>query len=420
MNIVLFILSIAIYLSYGFSNFIFIIFSMLSSFIAARFLKRKNGKVILGLAIFVNAALLVMSKFLPYANINFISSIGISYYTLQVISYLVDVYKGKYEAEKNLFYFALYIFYIPHIFIGPIIRYDEMREQILKKKRIKLENLEDGFLRIFWGLFKKFVISGRVAIIVGTISSNLEIYNGAFAFFSMLLYGIQLYTDFSGGIDIVLGVSKVADIDLKENFDSPYLSENIKEFWRRWHISLSSWLRDYIYIPLGGSRCSKFRKAINTLITFLVSGLWHGVNYILWGFIHGIFVLLGDSYKTKFKNLNRVINYIIVSLLWSFFIWPTTGEAVQAMLSVLTNLNISELAQNILNLGLSVGDYIVLIISILILFIFDGKKDKILSYIKSKSFERKLVFIGIFALIVITFGIYGIGFEVNDFIYSKF
>ena len=420
MNILLFVLSIAIYLSYGFSNFIFIIFSMLSSFIAARFLKRKNGKVILGLAIFVNAALLVMSKFLPYANINFISSIGISYYTLQVISYLVDVYKGKYEAEKNLFYFALYIFYIPHIFIGPIIRYDEMREQILKKKRIKLENLEDGFLRIFWGLFKKFVISGRVAIIVGTISSNLEIYNGAFAFFSMLLYGIQLYTDFSGGIDIVLGVSKVADIDLKENFDSPYLSENIKEFWRRWHISLSSWLRDYIYIPLGGSRCSKFRKAINTLITFLVSGLWHGVNYILWGFIHGIFVLLGDSYKTKFKNLNRVINYIIVSLLWSFFIWPTTGEAVQAMLSVLTNLNISELAQNILNLGLSVGDYIVLIISILILFIFDGKKDKILSYIKSKSFERKLVFIGIFALIVITFGIYGIGFEVNDFIYSKF
>lgn len=420
MNIVLFILSIAIYLSYGFSNFIFIIFSMLSSFIAARFLKRKNGKVILGLAIFANAALLVMSKFLPYANINFISSIGISYYTLQVISYLVDVYKGKYEAEKNLFYFALYIFYIPHIFIGPIIRYDEMKEQILKKKRIKLENLEDGFLRIFWGLFKKFVISGRVAIIVGTISSNLEIYNGAFAFFAMLLYGIQLYTDFSGGIDIVLGVSKVADIDLKENFDSPYLSENIKEFWRRWHISLSSWLRDYVYIPLGGSRCSKFRKAINTLITFLVSGLWHGVNYILWGFIHGIFVLLGDSYKTKFKNLNRVINYIIVSLLWSFFIWPTTGEAVQAMLSILTNLNISELAQNILNLGLSVGDYIVLIISILMLFIFDGKKDKILSYIKSKSFERKLVFIGIFALIVITFGIYGIGFEVNDFIYSKF
>lgn len=420
MNIILFILSIAIYLSYGFSNFIFIIFSMLTSFIAARFLKSKNSKFILGLTIFVNSLLLVLSKFLPYADINFTSAIGISYYTLQVISYLVDVYKGKYEAEQNLFYFALYIFYIPHIFIGPIIRYDDMKEQILKKKSIKLENLGDGLLRILWGLFKKLVISGRIAIVVSTISSDIEMYNGAFALFAMLLYGIQLYTDFSGGIDIVMGVSKIFDIDLKENFDSPYLSENIKEFWRRWHISLSSWLRDYVYIPLGGSRCSKFRKAINTLITFLVSGLWHGVNYILWGFIHGIFVLLGDSYKTRFKNLNRVINYIIVSFLWSFFIWNTTGEALQAMLSVFTNLNVGELAQNILNLGLSTGDYIVLIISVLVIFIFDGKKDKILSYIKSKSFERKLVYIGIFALAVMTFGIYGIGFEVNDFIYSRF
>ncbi len=277
-----------------------------------------------------------------------------------------------------------------------------------------------GGLRILWGLFKKFVISGRVAIVVGTISSNLEIYNGAFALFAMLLYSIQLYSDFSGGIDIVMGVSKIADIDLKENFDSPYLAENIKEFWRRWHISLSSWLRDYVYIPLGGSRCSKTRKAFNTLVTFLVSGLWHGVNYILWGFIHGIFVLFGDSYKTKFKNLNRVINYIIVSFLWSFFIWPATGEAVKAMISVFTNFDIVKFAQNILNLGLSLGDYIVLIISTLILFIFDGNKDKILNYIKSKSFERKLVYICTFALIVMTFGIYGIGFEVNDFIYSKF
>ena len=420
MNILLFVLSIAIYLSYGFSNFIFIIFSMLTSFIAGRFLKSKNGKFILGITIFANAILLVLSKFLPYADINFISAIGISYYTLQVISYLVDVYKGKYEPETNLFYFALYIFYIPHIFIGPIIRYDDMKEQILKKKKITLDNLEDGLLRILWGLFKKLVISGRVAILVGTISSNLETYNGAFALFAMLLYSIQLYSDFSGGIDIVMGVSKIADIDLKENFDSPYLAENIKEFWRRWHISLSSWLRDYVYIPLGGSRCSKARKAFNTLVTFLVSGLWHGVNYILWGFIHGIFVLFGDKYKTKFKNLNRVINFIIVSILWSFFIWPTTGEAVQAILSIFNNFKITDFAQNILNLGLTLGDYIVLIISTLILFIFDGKKDKILNYIKSKTFERKLIYVGIFALIVMTFGIYGIGFEVDEFIYSNF
>lgn len=420
MNIILFVLSIAIYLSYGFSNFIFITFSMLTSFIAAKFLKGKNGKLILGLIIFVNSAILILAKFLPYAGINFISALGMSYYTMQVISYLVDCYKGKYEAEQSLFYFALYIFYIPHIFIGPIIRYDEMKEQILKKKKITLENLGDGFLRIFWGLFKKLVIAGRVAIVVNTISSNLEVYNGAFALFAMLLYSIELYADFSGGIDVVLGVSKICDIDLKENFDSPYESENIKEFWRRWHISLSSWLRDYVYIPLGGSRCSKFRKAVNTLITFLVSGLWHGANYILWGFIHGIFVLLGDSYKTKFKTLNRIINYLIVSILWSFFIWNTTGEAVSAVGSIFTDFNISKLATNILNLGLSLGDYIVLVISVIALLIFDKNKDKILKFIKSKSFERKLAYIGLFALVIMSFGVYGIGFNVDEFIYSKF
>ncbi len=152
MNIVLFILSIAIYLSYGFSNFIFIIFSMLTSFIAAKFLKSKNGKFVLWITIFANAILLVLSKFLPYAGINFISAVGISYYTLQVISYLVDVYKEKYEAEQNLFYFALYIFYIPHIFIGPIIRYDDMKEQILKKKKITLDNLGDGRFKNSLGL----------------------------------------------------------------------------------------------------------------------------------------------------------------------------------------------------------------------------------------------------------------------------
>lgn len=420
MNVLIFILSLVIYSSYGLSNFIFIIFSMLTAFIAAKFLKNKNGKFILGLTIFINAMILILTKFLPYTDINFITTLGISYYTMQVISYLVDVYKGKYEAEKNFFYFALYIFYIPHIFIGPIVRYDEMKEQILKEKKIKLNNLSEGGLRIIWGLFKKLVISGRTAIIIQTISSNLEVYNGAFALLAMLLYSIELYADFSGGIDIVLGVSKIVDIDLKENFDSPYLSENIKEFWRRWHISLSSWLRDYIYIPLGGSRCSNFRKSINVLITFLVSGLWHGANYILWGFIHGIFVLFGDSCKTKFKTLNRIINYFIVSFLWSFFIWNTTEQAVSAMLSVFAEFNITALAQNILNLGLTVGDYIVLMIATLILFIFDGKKDKILSYIKSKSFERKLIYISVMSLIVMTFGIYGIGFNVNEFIYSKF
>ena len=402
LNIVLLVLSLIIYLSYGLSNFAFIIFSMISSFIAGKFLKGKYRKFILGLTIFANIGVLVAVKLVPNSYFSFFSAIGISYYTLQVVSYLIDVYKGKYEAENNLFYYGLYIFYIPHLFIGPIIRYDEMKSQILKPKKINQENLSNGAIRIIWGLSKKLIIAGRISIVISTIISNPEIYNGLFALFAMLLYSIEIYSDFSGGIDIVLGASKILGIDLSENFNSPYYSETIQEFWRRWHISLSSWFKDYVYIPLGGNRCSKFRKTINVLITFLLSGLWHGINYCLWGIFHGIFVL-------------------IVSFLWSFFIWTDSASLALSMIaSVFTRFNFSNFLGNILNLGLSLGDYIVLILATIILFIFDGNSEKIINKFKSKSFDFKLVIFCSLTLILLVFGIYGIGFNVNEFIYSKF
>ncbi len=277
----LLILSVIIYVSYGLSNFIYICFSLLTTFVAARNLKQddKNRKIVLVGTIIINTIILVGVKFLPYTSLNILAPLGVSYYTLQVISYLVDVYKGKYEYEKNLFNYALYIMYIPHLFIGPISRYDEMKKQIITNGKITVSNLYNGGIRILWGLSKKLIIAGRIAIVIETITNNG--YSGTYSLLAMLLYSIELYSDFSGGIDIVLGISKMLGIDLIENFDAPYYSQNIKEFWRRWHISLSSWLRDYIYIPLGGSRCSKIRKAINVLITFAVSGLWHGANYIL-------------------------------------------------------------------------------------------------------------------------------------------
>lgn len=341
MNIILFLLSIAIYLSYGVSSFVFILFSMVLSFVSAKFLNRKYGKFILLFNILANASFLLFLRLLPYTSFTFIAPLGVSYYTLQVISYLVDVYKGKYDAENKFFYYALYIFYIPHLFIGPITRYDEMKLEITKKKTITLETLANGGIRVVWGLAKKFVIANRVGILITTITSNPEVYSGAFALFAMLLYSIELYSDFSGGIDIVLGVSKIFDINLSENFDSPFSSETIKEFWRRWHISLSNWLKEYIYIPLGGNRCGKIRKAFNVIITFLVSGLWHGANYVLWGLFHGIFVLLGDCYKTTIKWLNRAITFIIVSVLWSFFIWNSTSLAFSMIGSIFTKFNFS-------------------------------------------------------------------------------
>lgn len=418
MNFLLLLVSIIIYASYGLSNFIYIGFSMLTTFIAGKYLKSKNKKIILAGTIAVNALILIGVKFLPYTDINILAPLGVSYYTLQVISYLIDVYRGKYEYEKSIFSYALYIMYIPHLFIGPISRYDEMKRQLTAKRKITVDNIYNGGIRILWGLAKKLIIAGRISIVIDAITSSG--FNGVYAFLAMVLYSIQLYSDFSGGIDIVLGISKMIGIDLIENFDAPYYSQNIKEFWRKWHISLSSWLRDYIYIPLGGSRCSKIRKAINVLITFAVSGLWHGANYIVWGILHGIFVLMGDKYNTKYKWFNRVLNFIIVSFLWSFFIWNNSIEALRMMGSVFTNFNITEAWRNVLNLGITFADWIVLIISTIILFIYDGNKNKILNKKDKISNSMKLAIICTLGLIVLTFGIYGIGFNVNEFIYSRF
>ena len=295
LNIILFIVSIILYASFGWQSLFYIFFSILTSFFAAKYLQGKYKKLVLGITLIANLAILVFMKFVPYTNFSILVPLGISYYTLQVVSYLIDVYKQKYDPEKNFFLYALYITYIPHLFIGPISRYQDMKKQLLTKHKITPDYFINGLLRVGWGLMKKFVIAGRTAILISTISGNTTEYTGAYALFAMIIYSINLYADFSGGIDIVMGVSKMLGIHLKENFDSPYFSQTVQEFWRRWHISLSSWLKDYVYIPLGGNRKGTFRKNINLLITFVVSGLWHGVNYIVWGLFHGILVMFGDK-----------------------------------------------------------------------------------------------------------------------------
>ena len=419
MNVLLLLASIIIYASFGIQSLLYVFFSIITTFIAAKYLKTKYKKLVLSGTIIVNLAILVFMKFLPYTNFSILAPLGISYYTLQIISYLVDVYKGKYEPETNFFNFTLFIMYIPHLFIGPISRYDDMKKNLLAKRKITANNIFDGLLRICWGLIKKFVIAGRTAILISTISGSTE-YSGGYALLAMIIYSINLYADFSGGIDIVLGVSKMLGIDLVENFDAPYFSQSIKEFWRRWHISLSSWLKDYVYIPLGGNRKGTLRKNINLLITFTVSGLWHGVNYIVWGILNGIFVMFGEKFKTKSKIFNRLVTFIIISFLWAFFIWQDQLTALKMMGSVFTTFNYSEVAAQILNLGLTLADWIVLAVFTIILFIFDGNKDKLIPKLQNSKLETKTILIGVMILIVAILGIYGIGFNVNNFIYSKF
>ena len=248
---------------------------------------------------------------------------------------------------------------------------------------------------------------------INSVTSNEM--TGIIIFISCLLYSIELYSDFSGGIDIVLGISKILDLKVVENFDSPYLAENMKEFWGLWHISLGNWLKDYVYIPLGGNKKGKLRQCLNVMITFFVSGLWHGLNYIVWGLINGIFVLFGNKYNCKNKWVNRAINYLVVSLFWIFFIYQDNLTSLVMFTKMFNNFKLP-----LLSLGLGISDYIILGISILILTLYDVNKNKILKNLKKLRVEFKTVLLCTSIILVIIFGIYGIGFEVTDFIYSKF
>lgn len=418
---ILLLISVVVYASLGLSSICFIVFSTITTYLAGIFLEKyKYRKTILGITIAVNVIILIILKNQIFIK-DIIVPIGISYYTFQVISYIIDIYRKKYEPQKNIAKYFLYTMYFPYLFIGPINRYDKI-EKSLYKTDVKFNPsiVFNGLIRMLWGIFKKLVIANRIQIVISTITQDVSAYQGAFALFAMILYSIELYCDFSGGIDVVIGFSKMLQIKLLENFDNPYKSQNIQEFWRRWHISLSSWFRDYVYIPLGGSRCGKLRTNINVVVVFVLSGLWHGAQYVLWGLLHGIFLILGKFIKTPWKVINTVITFFIVSMLWSFFIWQDAGQACNMMLSVFTKFNYLDLAQSILNLGLNMVNYIVLIISVISVVIYDFNKIKINNMIKNMRTETKLILLIVLLFIILIYGTYGIGFDASQFIYNKF
>ena len=236
--------------------------------------------------------------------------LGISFFIFTSTGYLFDVYRGKIHAEKNPFYYALFTCFFPCIMSGPIERADHLIPQLKNLHKVKVidaDRMSNGITLLVWGLFAKMVIADRIAMIVDNVYGNFFKYGSVELIFASVCYSIQIYCDFMSYSTIAMGCAKLMGIDVFDNFNAPYLSLSVKEFWRRWHISLSSWLRDYVYIPLGGSRCSKLRKYLNVIITFLVSGIWHGagMNFILWGGIHGALQVADDI------TLASVLGYVV-------------------------------------------------------------------------------------------------------------
>lgn len=241
-------------------------------------------------------------------TLNIILPIGISFYTFHGLSYVIDIYKDRIKAEKNIIDYSLFVSFFPLLVAGPIERATHLLPQIQKKRTFDYANAVDGLRQILWGLFKKVVIADQCAQYANTIFNNSAEYSGSTLVLGAIFFSFQIYGDFSGYSDIAIGAARLFGIDLLRNFAFPYFSRDIAEFWRRWHISLSTWFRDYLYIPLGGSKGGTWMKVRNTFIIFLVSGFWHGANwtFIVWGFLNTLYIMPSIIFNTNRNNLDIV------------------------------------------------------------------------------------------------------------------
>ena len=349
------------YMSWNVKYVILIFFTTAISFFAAILIeneqRNRNKKAILLVAAILCLGVLFVFKYLNFTistfaevvsfvgiklspqTIKLLLPVGISFYTFQTISYITDVYRGEIEAEHNFGYYATFISFFPQLVAGPIERTNNLLPQIKTEHFFDYDNASYGLKRILWGLFKKMCIADAIAFYVDSVYASLDANTGFHLFLAVIGFSIQIYCDFSGYSDIAIGTARMLGITLMENFKSPYYSKSIKEFWSRWHISLSTWFRDYFYIPIGGNRRSKFRNAINLFMTFLLSGLWHGANwtFIIWGGIHGAAQLLERMIQKSFKFYNRHWLYSIFSwfvvfsfcnIAWVFFRAESLKDAI--------------------------------------------------------------------------------------------
>ncbi len=233
-----------------------------------------------------------LSLHIPYIHV--LLPVGISFYTFQTLSYSIDVYRGKIEHEKHLGIFALYVSFFPQLVAGPIERASRLLPQFYRENKFDEARVVSGLRLMLWGLFKKIVVANRLALYVDAVYNNAELHSGLTLLIATYMFAFQIYCDFSGYSDIAIGAARVLGYDLMKNFNRPYFARTINEFWSRWHISLSTWFRDYLYIPLGGNRKGAPRMFANLVVVFLVSGLWHGANwtFVIWGGLHGIYSLV--------------------------------------------------------------------------------------------------------------------------------
>ncbi len=383
--------------------------------------------------IHVSVAMPVVSLMLP---------VGISFFTFKSIGYVLDVYKGKIKAERNIVKYTLFVSFFPQIVAGPIDRADNLLSQINEDKHIKAEDIRYGALLMLWGYFEKLVIADRIGGIVDYVYNDHQSCSGAMIAFATFCYGIQIYTDFSGYSHLSIGAARILGFEVKDNFRQPYLATNIKDFWGRWHISMSTWFRDYVYIPLGGNRKGKLRKNLNNLITFLLSGLWHGSswNFVAWGGLHGIYNVVSDltaNYRDKlsiklktdkssfgYRLIRTILTFLMVDYAWMFFRADSLRIAISMTKSMLTDFRLYTLSREwVYSMGLSENAIRSVVPAMIVLFAVDVLHERGFSIIRwldrqGVIFRWTCYVSSVF--IIILAAIQNLGQNTSAFIYSQF
>ncbi len=450
------------YMSWNAKYVLLVLFTTLVAYVSAIYLENiENGRkknLFTFMAAFLCLGTLVYFKyfnflsrsltiFLEYfliqlhpVTVNVLLPVGISFYTFQTLSYIIDVYKGRTKAEKHLGYFALFVSFFPQLVAGPIERTYNLLPQIKSEHEFDYCQATYGIKLMAWGFFKKLVIADFLSKYVSLVFGNPTCYHGFALVLAYFLFTIQIYCDFSGYSDIAVGTAKLFGIDLMRNFYSPYFSSSIKEFWQRWHISLSTWFRDYVYIPLGGSKVSMVRHDFNLLLTFLISGLWHGANwtFVFWGGIHGVGLIIENHFgrlmnngqdcfkcgSLAIKGIRILTVFCFCSFAWIFFVSKSLSDALWIVSHMFDGLLVSPsiyFADGLMSLELDYNNLKYLVINLAILFAYDGlslKYDVIETIGKTKFYFRWIIY---FVLVFFIISSFYLGMsDYGEFIYFRF
>ena len=316
-------------------------------------------------------------------TLNLVLPVGISFYTFQTLSYVIDVYRGKEPVERDFTLFALYVTFFPQLVAGPIERPGNLIPQLRDKHPLTAENARVGLQKMAVGFFKKIVVADLFANYVNSVFNSAADATGWGVAIGSLMFTVQIYCDFSGYTDIAIGCARIMGIRLMKNFDRPFTAQSIKEFWARWHISLSTWFRDYIYFPMGGSRCSKARHMFNIFVVFLISGLWHGANwtFLIWGLLHALFRIVGeltekprealwakmkiDTDALWFRAIRRIFTFLLVSFAFIFFRANSVSDLGVLLGKLFTGWG--SLGGTLSSMGLGVSAAIVAVLSVVIM-----------------------------------------------------